>query len=127
MKIEIKKYEHSKVYDALVSIIKSEGEEWVDYLSPKYQEALKRSITYVAYADDKLCGYSRSINDSGIYIWVLDLLVDKAYRGHSIGRKLMECILTDYPDQDVYVLSDVDGYYKKLGYAKEGSVFKVES
>ena len=126
MKIEIKKYEHSEEYHELLSIIKSEGDEWKEYLNSKYQEVLKQSITYVAYVDNELCGYSRSINDFGLYIWVVDLLVDKRYRGNSIGKKLMECLLIDYPNQDIFVMSDVDEYYKRLGYRKEGSIFKIE-
>ncbi len=126
MKIEIRKYDHLKEYDTLLEIIKSEGEEWKDYFDPLYQIVLKKSITYVAYIDNELCGYSRSVNDFGLYIWVIDLLVDKKYRGHSIGQKLMECLLVDFPNQDVFVMSDVDEYYEKLGYKKEGSIFKVE-
>lgn len=126
MKIEIKEYDHSKEYHKLLKIIKSEGEEWKDYFDSKYHQVLKQSITYVAYVDNELCGYSRSINDCGLYIWIIDLLVEKNHRGNSIGKKLMECLLNDYPDQDVFVLSDVDEYYKKLGYRKEGSIFKIE-
>lgn len=95
MNIEIRKYDHSKEYDKLLEIIKSEGEEWKDYFNPKYQVVLKKSITYVAYIDNVLCGYSRSVNDFGLYIWIIDLLVDEKYRGNSIGRKLMECLLTN--------------------------------
>ena len=126
MNIEIRKYDHSKEYDKLLEIIKSEGEEWKDYFNPKYQIVLKKSVTYVAYIDNILCGYSRSVNDFGLYIWVIDLLVDEKYRGNSIGQKLMECLLVDFPNQDVYVMSDVDEYYNKLGYKKEGSIFKIE-
>lgn len=126
MKIEIKKYNPSAEYDKLFEIIKSEGEEWKDYLDAKYKVVLEQSITYVAYVDNVLCGYSRSINDNGLYIWIIDLLVDEKYRGYSIGRKLMECLLTDYQNQDVYVMSDVDEYYNKLGYKKEGSIFKIK-
>lgn len=126
MKIEIKKYDHSNDYHNLLKIIKSESEEWKGYFNSKYQEVLKQSITYVAFADNELCGYSRSINDFGLYVWVIDLLVDDRHRGYSIGKKLMECLLTDYPNQDVFVMSDVDEYYKKLGYRKEGSIFKIE-
>lgn len=126
MNIEIRKYDHSKEYDKLLEIIKSEGEEWKDYFNPKYQIVLKKSVTYVAYIDNILCGYSRSVNDFGLYIWVIDLLVDEKYRGNSIGQKLMECLLVDFPNQDVFVMSDVDEYYNKLGYKKEGSIFKIE-
>jgi GNAT superfamily N-acetyltransferase len=126
MHIEIRKYDDGRDYDELLEVIKSEGEEWEEYISPKYQMVLEQSITYVAYVNKKLCGYSRSINDAGLYIWVVDLLVGKKHRGHSIGKRLMECLLTDYPNQDIFVMSDVDEYYEKLGYKKEGSIFKVE-
>lgn len=125
MNIEIKAYDAQKDYADLLSVIKAEGDEWKDYFVPKYEEVLKQSVTYVAFADGKLCGYSRSVDDFGLYIWVIDLLVDENYRGHSIGRKLMECLFNDFPNQDVYVISDVDEYYQKLGYKKEGSLFKV--
>ena len=121
----IRKYHPVDDYDNLVTLVRSEGEEWEDYLNPGYQKALENSITYVAYLGEELCGFSRSISDSGIFIWVIDLLVHKKQRGQSIGRMLMECILADFPDIDVFVMSDVDPYYEKLGYHREGSIFKV--
>ncbi len=94
-------------------------------MSAKYKAALQNSITYVAYENDEICGYSRSLDDCGFYIYVCDLLVRKKYRGREIGRKLMECIYKDFPDRIVYVMSDADGYYVKLGYRREVSVFEV--
>lgn len=126
MDILIRKYHASKDYDALIKVIRSEGDEWKLYLIPQYKEALENSITYVAVQDNEICGYSRSMNDNDLFIWVIDLLVDKAYRGNSIGKKLMECVLKDYPEKEVLVLSDVDDYYSKLGYKKEGTIFKVQ-
>jgi len=126
MNIEIKKYNELEDYSRLLELIESEGEEWRDYLQPKYRVNLQQSITYVAYTDETLCGYSRSMNDCDFYIWVIDLLVGRAYRGHSIGRKLLECIRSEFPNHDAFVMSDVDGYYEKLGYAKEGSIFKIK-
>jgi len=125
MNIQIRKYEHPRDYEALLELIKSEGDEWKEYLLPKYEAPLKNSITYVAFADEMLCGYVRSIDDYGMYIWVVDLLVHQKYRGHSIGQRLMEYTSANFPGQDTYVVSDVDEYYEKLGYQKEGSVFKV--
>ena len=119
MNPKIRKYNPALDYENLIQLIQSEGEEWKAYLNPNYRKALENSITYVAVVGEELCGYSRSLSDSGIFIWVIDLLVDKQYRGHSMGRKLMEQVLKDYPHQDAYP------YYKKLGYSKEGSIFKV--
>ena len=113
-----------------MEMIIAEGKEWACYsdksVSDKYRLALDNSITYVAYDRDKLCGYSRSIDDCGFYVYVCDLLVMPMYRGRKIGRKLMECICTDYPNRIVYVMSDVDEYYKKQGYKREGSIFEVK-
>lgn len=125
MKIEIRPYKPPMDYDKLLSVIKSEGEEWEEYLDPRYQAVLEKSITYVALVNDEVCGFSRSIDDFGVNILLIDLLVQKAYRGHAIGKKLMERLSTDFPGQPVFVLSDVDEYYKKLGYEREGSVFRV--
>ena len=105
--------------------MKTEGEEWKDYFKENYREVLKQSITYIATSNQVICGFSRTINDDGLYLWVIDLLVDKSYRGNGIGRKLMESLALDYPDLDAYVMSDVDEYYEKLGYKKEGSIYKV--
>lgn len=125
MKIIIRKYNNSEDYEKVLELIETEGDEWKDYLNPKYKVNLEKSITYVAYVDKILCGYSRSISDFGFFIWVVDLLVNKKYRGNSIGKKLMESVLNDYPDKDVFVMSDVDEFYEKIGYQKEGSIFKV--
>jgi GNAT superfamily N-acetyltransferase len=126
MNIEIRKYQPSKDYQKLMYVIKSEGEEWKNYMKETYQKSLEQSITYVACVDGVLCGYSRSLTDFGFQIWVIDLLVHKNYRGNSIGKKLLDCIKTDFPGQDIFILSDVDEYYQKLGYSIEGTIFKIQ-
>jgi GNAT superfamily N-acetyltransferase len=85
---------------------------------------LKKSITYVAYEGHDLCGYSRSLDDCGFYIYVFDLLVKAEHRGKNIGPKLMECIYDDYADRTVYVMSDVDEYTQKGVIVKRGRFLK---
>jgi GNAT superfamily N-acetyltransferase len=127
MKMNIRAYQKAQDEDKLMHLIEEEG--WECYTegnnSEKYRKALEKSITYVAYEGDVLCGYSRSLDDCGFYIYVCDLLVMKEHRGKNIGRQLMECIYADYPEYVVYVMSDVDPYYKKQGYRREGSIFEV--
>lgn len=126
----IRAYNKVEDEDKLMKMIEEEGKEWACYsdesVAIKYRKALGNSITYVAYDGDYLCGYSRSINDCGFYFYVCDLLVKPMFRGGNIGRKLMECIYTDYPNHIVYVMSDVDEYYKKQGYKREGSLYEVK-
>lgn len=127
--IVFRKYNSASDEEQIMTLIKSEGEEWACYsadtVSCKYRSSLNKSITYVAYEKDVLCGYSRSIEDYGFYIYVCDLLVMPQYRGNNIGRRLMECIYEDFPGYTIYVMSDVDEYYFKLGYKREGSIFEV--
>ena len=109
-------------------MLEREGEEWTDAWGeqsrPLYTEALTTSTaTFVATSDDIICGFVRCIGNMTIY--VDDLLIDKEYRGRGIGRQLMESVCREFPDKEVYVLSDVDEYYTKLGYENAGTVFKV--
>lgn len=127
--MEIRQYRKDHDEEKLMKMIVDQGEEWTCYSAhpavEKYKVALETSITYVAYEAETLCGYSRSINDCGFYIYVCDLLVISEHRRKNIGRKLMECIYDDYPNQIIFVMSDVDEYYNKLGYRREGSIFEV--
>ena len=127
--IQIKKYNPKVDFEKLMKVIESEGEEWNCYSSnanrEKYQNCLSHSITYVAYWNDVLCGYSRSVDGFGFDIYVCDLLVHESYRGHDIGKRLMECLTVHFPKRKIYVMSDVDDYYHKLGYKKIGSIFEV--
>lgn len=125
----IRLYEE-KDEDALFALMEREGEEWKAYWQgagrAKYQGALAGSITYVVLEAGELCGYARCRDDAGYGIYVYDLLVDARCRGRAYGRLLMEQVCRDFPDDMVYVMSDVDPYYQKLGYEKEGTVFRVK-
>lgn len=102
---------------------------WEDYSSKNgrgnFQKVLETSITYLILEDDALCGYIRCRTDNGFGIYVYDLLVAPDFRGKEYGRLLLEKIRTDFPNEDVYVMSDVDEYYTKLGYTKAGSIFEI--
>ena len=126
--IDIKRY--SKDYQtALFELIAGEGEDWIEYYGPsgrdKYLKAVESSVTYIAFDEGVACGYIRARDDAGLCAIILDLLVRKTHRGKQIGRMLIEQIVKDFPNQKTYVMSGVDPYYQKLGYHKEGSIFKV--
>lgn len=117
--------------NTLFELLEREGEEWKDYWQgdgqEKYKKALENSVVYLIFENDELCGYARCHDDDGYGLYVYDLLIDKKHRGKEYGRLLMEQACKDFPDSPTYVLSDVDPYYEKLGYKKEGTVFLVSS
>mgnify|MGYP000030338638 CR=1 FL=1 len=103
--------------------------DWIDYCNgegkKKYARALLTSITYLLFEKEKICGYVRCREDDGFGVYIYDLLVDADCRGKNYGRFLMEQACKDFPEQTVYVMSDVDPYYEKQGYQKEGTIFMV--
>lgn len=104
--------------------------DWDEYCNEKnkenYLRAIQTSITYLLFEEEKICGYARCREDDGFGVYVYDLLVDVNCRGKNYGRYLMEQACKDFPEQTVYVMSDVDPYYKKQGYQKEGTIFIVK-
>lgn len=127
--MEVFRYHPERDEDGVMRLMEEEGEEWACYTvganADKYRRSLELSLTFVAYSNDILCGFVRCLEDHGFYIYVCDLLVGPAFRGRGIGRSLMEAVYGDFPEQIAYVMSDVDPYYEKLGYHREGSVFVV--
>ena len=116
----------------LLRLIRSEGDEWSDYfgsngMTPRFKTAMQSSIAYIAVDGETVCGFVRARDDDGLGVYIYDLLVDKNHRGKGYGSLMLKQVSRDFPGFDVYVMSDVDGYYEKLGYKREGSIFKVGS
>ncbi|WP_249023757.1 GNAT family N-acetyltransferase [Enterococcus canis] len=124
--MEIRRYIEAD-QPALFQLLAGDGADWAEYSQlkkPQYMEALRHSITYVVI-DEGLRGYCRCRDDDGFGIYIYDLLVEKNYRGNQAGHALMSQIKQDFPEVAVYVMSDVDPYYEKIGYTRIGSVFEV--
>jgi predicted N-acetyltransferase YhbS len=114
---------------ALFDMIRKEGAEWEDYWGvsgvERYRKALDNSVTFVACNGNEMYGYVRCKDDYGFGVYIYDLLVSKSGRGRNLGRALMEKVCKNFPNDTVYVMSDVDEYYEKQGYRREGSIFKI--
>lgn len=111
----------------LISLLGKEP-DWSSFLGDdaidKFKNALLESETFLCESEGNICGYLRAlVDDFGIYI--SELYISPQYRGSGFGAELLERIKQEYPKQDVYVLSDEDAYYEKLGYQRVGSVFKL--
>ena len=87
---------------------------------------MEKAETYIIFENEQLGGYAKTLDD-GLLVWIVDLLVDKNYRGKEYGKALMEHVCEVSPNQNVYVLGDDDvlPYYNKLGYSSDGVVYKV--
>jgi ribosomal protein S18 acetylase RimI-like enzyme len=113
----------------LLDLLKSAGSDWAVYYQPefwpKYCQALTASLTYIVIENNNCIAYIRCRDDTGFGIYIYDLLVSPVARGRQLGKTLMSYIREQYPHSDIYVMSDVDVYYTKMGYKKIGSIFQI--
>jgi ribosomal protein S18 acetylase RimI-like enzyme len=125
--LEISKYQPKHEEDVL-SVLRCDS-EWDIFTNEdsvdSYKKSLKSGISYVCYIDGNLCGFTRAIADEGFFLYISELYVVPACRGRGLGRAMLERIKVDHSDVTVYLLSDEDAYYQKLGYRKVGTVFAL--
>lgn len=111
----------------LIELLKAEP-DWSSFTNAdaldKFKNALLCSQTYIYKSQDNICGYLRALVD-GFGIYVSELYIAPRYRNQGYARELLKRIKQEHQSLDVYVLSDEDLYYEKLGYKRVGSVFEL--
>lgn len=124
--INILKYTKEHEF-GLLALLEQEP-DWNSFLAndaiDSFKRALLESETYVIESQGDICGYVRALLD-GFGVYVSELYVAPSYRGNSYGAALLKNVKQANPDHDVYVFSDEDRYYDKLGCKRVGSVFRV--
>ncbi|MCE8044218.1 GNAT family N-acetyltransferase [Halomonas daqingensis] len=111
----------------LIALLESEP-DWNAFVRGEalgaFKAALLSSKTYIYKSHGEVCGYLRALVDE-FGICVSELYVAPRYRCRGFGRELLGKLKKAHPNQSVYVLSDEDGYYEKLGCRRIGSVFEL--
>jgi GNAT superfamily N-acetyltransferase len=59
------------------------------------EKSAQNSFCFGAYFQSMQVGFARVITDYATYAYVADVIVDEAYRGHGIGKQIMEAIMQD--------------------------------
>jgi len=83
--------------------------------------ALRHSILFGAYrkVDGVQVGFCRVLTDFVSFGWLADVIVDDAFRGHGIGKGLMQAIV-DQPELARLPLAlstaDAHGMYEQFGF-----------
>lgn len=111
--ILIRRYNENDDYNKILeSCIK---ERWIKFYTNKkdeYKQALRKSITYVAYDETNYCGYMRCITDEVFTTYCCEIIVDDLYKRSGIGHMLIDTVKETYPLCSIDVLSDNDEFYK---------------
>jgi len=126
--MEISKYNLEHEDDVLAAISKDPNWDMFtnDAAIDIYRKSLKNGITYVCYNNNEFCGYVRALLDDGFTVYISELYVIQEWRNLKIGQSLLERVNSDFSKLTVYVLSDEDSYYEKIGYIKIGPVFEFK-
>lgn len=111
--IELQEYVEERDYNHILESCRKE--HWEKFYTSKkeiYVQALKKSITYVAYEGDAYCGYIRCITDGIFTIYCCEIIIDDEYKRKGVGRLLIEKVREQYPTCCMDVLSDNDSFYQ---------------
>ncbi len=84
------------------------------------ERALKNSLVFGVYEGSRQIGVARVISDYSIFAYLCDVFIHEDYRGHGLGKWLMQTIFS-HPDlKDIHrwvlVTNDAHGLYKQYGF-----------
>jgi ribosomal protein S18 acetylase RimI-like enzyme len=90
-----------------------------DYAKKQVAEALDKTINITATRDGRLAGCVRILTDGYFFSTIPEILVDPAYQGQGVGRRLMELAWRATPTS-LFLGSQPgnEGFFEKLGYKK---------
>jgi GNAT superfamily N-acetyltransferase len=83
--------------------------------------SVENSVCFGVYGEGKQVGFARVISDYATYAYIADVFVLESYRGHGLGKWLMECIMRHPRLQGLrrWSLATMDAHslYSKFGFS----------
>jgi GNAT superfamily N-acetyltransferase len=81
---------------------------------------VQHSLTFGVYDGDRQIGLARVVTDYTTFAWLCDVFIHEDYRGHGLGKWLMETIHA-HPDLQglrrwMLATRDAHGLYKQFGW-----------
>lgn len=57
------------------------------------EKSIANSLCFGVYDGDRQIGFARVVTDYATFAWLCDVFVDAAYRGHGLGKQLVETVV----------------------------------
>ena len=96
----------------------------------KIELSICNSICIGIYNQDDMVGFARVVTDYATMYWLCDVIIDESYRGHGLGKKLIE-LVTGMPELKgmfgILGTRDAHGLYEKYGFKREPERFMRRS
>lgn len=86
------------------------------------EKSIKNSVCYAVISNNTLIGLGRIVTDHATILWICDIIVHKDYRGHGIGKAIMESINKDFESKNllgILCTKDAHGLYEQYGFKLE--------
>lgn len=86
------------------------------------ERSIEHSLNFGVYDGERQVGFARVVTDQTIFAYLCDVFVHEDYRGHSLGKWMMECIMA-HPDLQglrrwCLLTRDAHGLYKQFGFTE---------
>ncbi len=103
-----------------------------DFLSRSYwadkrprdviERSIKHSLNFGMYEADIQIGFTRVVSDHAVFAYICDVFIDESYRGHALGKWMMETVLAHPELQGLrrwcLVTRDAHGLYSQFGFTE---------
>lgn len=86
------------------------------------ERSIEHSLNFGVYDGERQVGFARVVTDQTIFAYLCDVFIHEDYRGHSLGKWMMECIMA-HPDLQglrrwCLLTRDAHGLYKQFGFTE---------
>ncbi len=86
------------------------------------EKSIRHSMCFGVYDSEKQIGFARVVTDSAVFAYLCDVFIHEDYRGHSLGKWMMECVMS-HPDLQglrrwSLVTRDAHGLYNQFGFTE---------
>lgn len=86
------------------------------------ERSIKHSLNFGVYDGERQIGFARVVTDHATFAYLCDVFIHEEYRGHSLGKWMMECIMA-HPDLQglrrwSLATRDAHGLYQQFGFTE---------
>jgi len=86
------------------------------------EKSIQYSLNFGVYDGDRQIGFARVVTDRSVFAYLCDVFIHEDYRGHSLGKWMMQCVL-EHPDLQslrrwCLLTQDAHGLYEQFGFTE---------
>ena len=92
----------------------------------RIEKSIANSLCLGVYTDGKQVGFCRCVTDYATIYWLADVMIDPAYRGHGLGKALVDAAVNHEllrGCSGILATQDAHGLYAQYGFMRDPDRF----